>query len=380
MSEAGWQDFERSLDTLRNQSRFRQLQPFRTEGLELVDRAGNRFLNFGGNDYLGLAAGRSSVPPPSAAAVASALVCGWTDQHEALARQIARWEGTESAVVFPSGYAACSGTIAALGREGDLILSDALNHASLIDGCRLSRAERVVFPHRDVESVAEVLKSRRGQFARVWIVTESVFSMDGHLAPLVELLDVAERYGATLVVDEAHASGVFGGTGSGLCEELGLKERVGIRIGTLSKAVAARGGFVAAPRIVADFLVNHCRSLIFSTSLSQHEVRVALESLERICGDSEARMRVRSMARLVRERLGIAAQGLEVDVPIVPFLCGLDARALEAAGALREAGLFVPAIRPPTVPEGQARLRASLSAGHEEGMILRLVEALLSLR
>ena len=374
-----WQDFEELLEGLRAQTRLRRLEPFQSQGMELIDSAGNRFVNFGGNDYLGFAANRTGHASPGTAAVASSLVCGWTDRHQELARRIAQWEGTESAVVFPSGYAACSGTIAALCRGGDLILSDALNHASLIDGCRLSRAERVVFPHRDHRAVAEVLASRRRQFRRVWIVTESIFSMDGHVAPIAELVEVADRYDATLVVDEAHASGLFGTTGSGLCEELGLKDRVPIRIGTLSKAIAARGGFVAAPQVVIDFLINHCRSLIFSTSLSKHAVEVALVSIAGIQSDATPRMNVRALARELRESLKICADGFEADVPIVPIRLGDDSRAVSAAEALRVSGLYVPAIRPPTVPEGQARLRVSLSAGHDRGMILRLMQALRSL-
>lgn len=380
MREHAWEDFDQRLDALRAQSRLRRLEPFRAEGMELIDGAGNRLTNFGGNDYLGLAAKRASLPQFESAAVASSLVCGWTDRHDELARRIAQLESTESAVIFPSGYAACSGAISAFCREGDLLLSDELNHASLIDGCRLSRAERVIFPHRDHEAVSNILQSRRGEFARVWIVTESVFSMDGHVAPLAELVHVAERYDATLVVDEAHATGVFGQSGSGLCEELGLKQRVSIRIGTLSKAIAARGGFVAAPKVVTDFLVNHCRSLIFSTSLSDQEVEAALTSVDRIGKEPERRQRVRFIARDLRDQLQIDGEELEAEVPIVPVRVGSDQRAVLASGLLRDLGLYVPAIRPPTVPEGQSRLRVSLSAAHEDGMILRLVEALRSLR
>ncbi|MEL6106632.1 MAG: 8-amino-7-oxononanoate synthase [Planctomycetota bacterium] len=380
MQNQGWEDFDQMLDGLRAQSRFRRLESFAAEGIELVDGKGERWTNFGGNDYLGLAAKRENTPVRTSTAVASSLVCGWTDRHAELAFRIAELEDTEAAVVFPSGYAACSGAVAALCREGDLLLSDELNHASLIDGCRLSRAERVIFPHRDHQTVAEILRSRRGDFARAWILTESVFSMDGHVAPIEDLANVAERYGATLVVDEAHATGVFGETGSGLCEELGLKERVGIRIGTLSKAIAARGGFVAGPQVVIDYLVNHCRPLIFSTSLSNHEVEAALSSIDRVRSEPEHRRRVRSIARDLRDRLRIGGEGLETEVPIVPVRLGSDQRAVSTSRSLRDLGLYVPAIRPPTVAEGQARLRVSLSAAHEDGMILRLVEALRSLR
>ena len=188
----------------------------------------------------------------SIGATASGLVCGWTDRHEKLAEAIAIFEGTEASVVFPTGYAACMGTVATLGRKADLILSDQLNHASLIDGCRLARAEVSVFPHRDVDAVEHVLRKRSSEFRTTWIVTESVFSMDGHVAPLAELCELADRYGAKLIVDEAHGTGVLGETGRGACQALNVDARVPIRIGTLSKAIGAQGGFV-----LRGFLRDH---------------------------------------------------------------------------------------------------------------------------
>ncbi|MFG0263336.1 MAG: aminotransferase class I/II-fold pyridoxal phosphate-dependent enzyme, partial [Novipirellula sp. JB048] len=249
------------LAELKTRHRFRSLVPRQAEGAAFIDAAQRRMLNFGSNDYLGLAASRSSSSIAAAASgsTASPLVCGWTPLHQQLAERIATLEGTESAVLFPSGYAACSGTIATLAEAGDLILSDELNHASLIEGCRLSRAECIVYPHRDHEFVASTLADRRDRFTRVWIVTDGVFSMDGHVAPLRQLAELAERFTATLIVDEAHGTGVLGQTGSGLCEAFELKDRVPIRIGTLSKAIGCQGGFVAGPKVVTEYLVNRCR-------------------------------------------------------------------------------------------------------------------------
>ncbi len=245
-----------------------------------------------------------------------------------LAERIAALESTASAVLFPSGFAGCSGTIATLAEAGDLILSDQLNHASLIDGCRLSRAQTVIYPHRDVDAVAQVLARRRGEFARAWIVTDGVFSMDGHVAPLPELCDLAERFDAHVMVDEAHATGVLGDRGSGLCEAFGVKDRVAIRIGTLSKAVGSQGGFVAGPQPVIDYLINRCRSLIYSTALAPAAVLAALDAFDVIAGQPERRRHLHQLAVSLRQQLSIHADPLESLVPIVPVLVGDDAEAV----------------------------------------------------
>ena len=362
--------------------RRRRLVPRVARGVWLSEPGHRELINFGSNDYLGLAAGHE-VPLPSTASGttstgsgASALVCGWSAQHQALAEQIAQLESTESAVLFPTGFAACSGTVATLAEAGDLILSDRLNHASLIDGCRLSRATRLVFPHRDCDAVQQILQRRRGEFARVWIVTDAVFSMDGHLAPLPRLCDLAEQYDATLIVDEAHGTGVFGRNGSGMCEEFGVKDRVPIRIGTLSKAIGSQGGFVAAPRAVSDYLVNRCRSLIYSTALAPPAVAAAADAIGRIRDEPWRRIHLHRLARRVREGLSIEVDPTESRGPIIPVPMGEDRAAVAASARLAEAGFFVPAIRPPTVPEGGARLRISLSAAHDDAMIDALVAAI----
>jgi 8-amino-7-oxononanoate synthase len=371
-------DLDRRLSELDENQRRRNLVPRTSDGVYLVDADGRRLLNFGGNDYLGLAAERrtSQVEPGSGA---SPLVCGWTAAHGQLAETIARFESTEAAVLFPSGYAACSGCVATLAEAGDLILSDQLNHASLIDGCRLSRADRVIYPHRDTNSLEQILTQKRGEFHRVWIVTDGVFSMDGHVAPLPELCELAERHDACLIVDEAHGTGVLGDSGSGVCEALNVKDRVAIRIGTLSKAIGAQGGFVAGPQIVIDYLINRCRSLIYSTSLAPAAVLAALAAFDLIRDQPERRRHVQQLARHVRDGLSIDASPLEASVPIIPIVIGGDEAALAASDELVKAGFYVPAIRPPTVPDGTARLRVSLSAAHEETMVESLVSAIKTL-
>ena len=366
------------LNDLGDQHRRRQLVPRLQQGTRIVGPDGRELVNFGGNDYLGLAAENVTRSSESAAtgSQASALVCGWTTEHQRLADAVAQFESTEAAVIFPSGFAACSGTIATLAEAGDLILSDQLNHASLIDGCRLSPAQCHVYPHRDVAAVEKILAQQRGQYKRVWIVTDSVFSMDGHIAPLVELCDLAEKYDAVLIVDEAHGTGVLGDCGSGLCEALGVKSKVPIRIGTFSKAIGSQGGFVAGPNVVIDYLINRCRSLIYSTSLAPAAVRAALAAIEVINNQPDRRELLGCLTSQVRERLSITSEPIERLVPIIPVMVKEDSAVMALSGKLQDAGLFVPAIRPPTVPPGPARLRISLSAAHQQADIDRLLDLL----
>jgi 8-amino-7-oxononanoate synthase len=365
---------ERELETLRERGRRRQLVPRSVRGIRLVDPGGRETLNFGSNDYLGIAAGGPASVEAVRGGMASSLVCGWTDRHEALARSLAAFEQTETAVLFPTGFAAGSGVVATLPRAGDWILSDQLNHASLIDGCRLSRAERLVFPHRDVGFVEQALREQRQRFEQAWIVTDGVFSMDGHLAPLPELCDLADRYDAILIVDEAHGTGVLGAGGRGACEALGVESRVPIRIGTLSKALGSQGGFIAGPQVVCDYLINRCRPLIYSTSLAPAAVELAGLALEIIRREPQRREHLARLARTARQLLGLDAENpIAAGVPIVSIELGDDRRATDVSRGLAEAGFFVPAIRPPTVPEGTSRLRISLSAAHEEAMLRSLV-------
>ncbi len=366
---------DQRLGELRRDNRLRRLVRRVADGVRLIESSGRELINFGSNDYLGLAAQRRVSPVPTGS-MSSALVCGWTDQHQQLADKIARFESTESALLFPTGFAACQGTVATLADQGDLILSDQLNHASLIDGCRLSGATTVVYPHRDCDAVARVLEQQRAEFARVWIVTDSVFSMDGHVAPLPQLCDLARRYDAILIVDEAHATGVLGESGSGLCEALGVKDRVDIRIGTLSKAIGSQGGFVAAPAAVTDYLVNRCRPLIYSTALAPSAVVAADEAIDVIADEPQRRDRLGRLLHLFRRSLSMECDSIESTVPIIPVSIGDDARAVAMSERLAEAGFYVPAIRPPTVPQGTARLRISFSAAHDESMVAALAKAI----
>lgn len=360
----------------------RRLIPRRHEGPYVVEED-RRLINFGSNDYLGIAMQASSADAAGDAARgaggagASPLVCGFTRLHAELCQQLAELEEAESAVLFPTGFAACSGTIAALAERDDLILSDALNHASLIDGCRLAKAERFIYPHRDHRAVAALLQSHRHRFTRAFIVTDSVFSMDGTRAPLAELVDIADAHGATLIVDEAHATGVLGKRGAGLCDDLELEQRIPVRIGTLSKALGAHGGFVVGPRLVTDYLLQKSRPLIYSTAAPPMVVAAALQGLRIVRDEPQRRRRVLQLASALVARLKqLGLRSTDHGTPIVPVILGDAERTLAAATALAEAGFYVPAIRPPTVPSGTARLRISLSAAHSDEMIESLCQTI----
>lgn len=368
----------RELATLEASDSLRRLRRWPDPGEGGVGGGEGELISFASNDYLGLAAERWSTSGDCPrGAGASPLVSGYTELHDRLCRILAQWEKAEAAVVLPSGYAACCGVVATLPRAGDLILSDRWNHASLIDGCRLSKAEKRVYPHGDLAAVEATLIRHRHEFEQVWIVTDGVFGMDGDIAPLEGLCDLADRHDAIMVVDEAHGSGVLGEDGSGVCEDRGVRARVPIRIGTLSKAVGSQGGFVVGPQTVIDYLVNFCRPLIFSTAASPLVIATAIDGIRAIREEPWRRQRVRELACRVRGHLSPV---VEVDssgcVPIIPIILGSNQRAVHVAKQARQAGLFIPAIRPPTVPAGTARLRISLSATHRDDHIDRLLQFL----
>jgi len=350
---------------------------------------GREMIHFGSNDYLALAAD----PRLGAAAIeairsegwgsgASPLILGHGRVHERLAARLAQLEGTEAAVVFPSGYAANTGAIAALVGPGDVVYTDRNNHASLLDGCRLSRADVRAYPHGDCRALEHLLAGAgRSQHRRRLIVTDGLFSMDGDLAPLEELADLAERYRAMLLVDEAHATGVFGGRGRGVAEHLGVEPRITVRVGTLSKALGSQGGFVAGSRSLVAWLIHRARPYVFSTALPAAACAAAIAALD-VVRDEPSR-RETLLARAAALRTQLAAQGWNLGrstSQIIPVIVGRPERALTLSTALGDQGLFVPAIRPPTVPEGESCLRISLTCGHDEEMIGRLVEALGGLR
>jgi 8-amino-7-oxononanoate synthase len=332
---------------------------------------GQVLLNLSSNDYLGLAQDpRLSAAAQTAAARwgtgagASRLVVGNLALHEAVEAQLAAFKGTAAAVIFPTGYMANVGTITALTGPGDVIFSDRLNHASIYDGIKLSGASLQRFRHRDLDHLEKLLQEQGGARRRL-IITDSVFSVDGDLAPLAEIAALKARYGAWLMIDEAHATGVFGARGTGLAEALGVAQAVDIHLGTFSKALGSQGGYVAGDRRLVDYLHNRARSFIYSTALAPPVLGAIGEALEIVAQEPERRDYL--LGKAAGWRRGFRAAGLDIlgsETQIIPVLVGENDRTLEFAGQLKAQGLMAVALRPPTVPAGKARVRFSLTAAH----------------
>ncbi len=359
----------------------RHLEPLDSPQGPVVRVGDETLVNFASNDYLGLAAS-SSVRAAALAAVerygvgtgASRLVVGDTAAHHRLEARLAAFERAEAVRLFNSGYAANTGILPALVGPGDAVFSDALNHASLVDGCRLSRAHVHVYPHADVEALARALAETPAR--RKLVVTDTVFSMDGDVAPLRDIVAACRAHGAALMVDEAHATGVLGARGAGLCDELGLEGAVDLRMGTLSKSLGVMGAYVATSRAVADLLVSRARPFVFSTALPAHLCAAAEAAVDTVEGDPTLRERLWRNIRRFADGLRVLGVRAEPRSAVFPIILGAPERALDAARRLRQAGVLVKAIRPPTVPEGTSRLRFCLSAAHTVGHVDLALEAL----
>lgn len=361
---------------------------------------GKRVLNCGSNDYLGLAdhpavveAACKALRDAGAGSRASRLVSGSLDVHHALEESLARFEGTAASLAFSSGYATAVGTIPALVGPGDLVVIDRLCHACMVDGVRLSGARLLVFPHNDVGRLEEILRRADQRNAsrdaaarsRTLIVTESVFSMDGDIAPLRDIVRLKEHYGAWLMVDEAHATGLYGPRRTGLAEELGVSDDIDVRMGTLGKALGAAGGYICGSALLIDFLVNRARSFMFSTAPAPAAAAAATAALAILAGDEgrERCSRVWANVTMVASRLNHLLPRATVPPPgrppasvILPLIIGDEQRATTASAALFDAGVFIPAIRFPTVRRGCARLRLALTANHNTADIAELMAAL----
>ncbi len=362
----------------------RKLVPSERGAASTIIRNDRALINLGSNDYLNLAgdprivaAARGSLAKGWGSG-ASALVSGWSLEHETLANEIAAFEETEAAVLYPTGYAANVGAITALVGRGDVIYSDALNHASLIDGARLSGATVRKYAHGDASVLEHKIRSdkKSGEYRRGLIVTDGVFSMDGNLAPLERIVELAEEHELMLLVDEAHGTGVIGENGRGAAEYLGVSERIPIKVGTLSKALGSVGGFVAGSRTLIDWLINHSRPLVFSTAAPAATAAAASAALRVVIGEPERRAQLASLANRMRvrfEEIGVAVS--EGITPIIPVVLGDPDVTMRIAESLTKAGFYVPAIRPPTVPDGTSRLRISVSSGLDAETIDRFIIA-----
>ncbi|HTA73345.1 MAG TPA: 8-amino-7-oxononanoate synthase [Gemmatimonadaceae bacterium] len=341
---------------------------------------GQDAIDFSSNDYLGLAS-----DPRLAAAVTDALrenalgagaarlISGDHPLHEALERELAEFKRAEAALLFGSGYLANVGTIPALAGRRDVIYADALNHASLIDACRLSRAEVRTFPHLDLAGLADMLDADRGRFRRRLIVVDGVFSMDGDLFPLCELTNIAQAYDAWTYVDDAHGTGVLGENGRGSAEHWRIEGQIDVIMGTLGKAFGVAGAYVTGSRVLIDYLLNRARAFVFTTAQPPALAAAALAALHVIQSEPELRARLRRNAARVRSALRVPGPA---GGHIIPVLIGEGDATMRVGAALRERGILVGAVRPPTVPLGTSRLRITLSAAHTDDDIERLLGAL----
>ena len=335
-------------------------------------RIGDRtYLNFSSNDYLNLARHPDVVAKAAEAlraagcgATASRLLTGTLTWHDELEQKLARYKGYPCALLFGSGFLANVGTIPALMGRNDYVFADKLVHASIVDAIMLSRAKLYRFRHNDVEHLEQLLKKSETSGRRL-IVTESVFSMDGDLAPLQDIAHVAQRHGAMVMVDEAHATGVFGPKGGGLVREWGLEPMINIGLGTLSKAFGGYGGFVACSESMRAFLINHARSFIYSTALPPSVVGAALGAMQVIEESCDLGAQLLKNAAVFRNRLQEAGLNTGNSASqIIPIMVGKNSKALAISEKLREQGIIGVAIRPPTVPQGTARIRLSVTLAH----------------
>ncbi|RKX60714.1 MAG: 8-amino-7-oxononanoate synthase [Thermodesulfobacteriota bacterium] len=358
---------------------------FPLEGLQrgVIKANGKTLVDFSSNDYLGLAGhptliegAKKAMEKWGAGARASRLMSGDLEIHHRLESAIAALKGKEASLIFGSGYLANTGIIPALCGRDDVIYSDRLNHASIVDGVLLSRARFYRFRHNDLNHLEDLLKNHRSRYRKALIVVESVYSMDGDQAPVSGLLELRGRYGAMLMIDEAHATGVFGTKGEGIISQTGA-DAVDVILGTFGKALGGYGAFVAVSNRMKQFLLNRARTFIFSTALPPAVIGANLAAVKLLEEEPERRSRVCELASELRQAL---KEDLGLNTPsesqIVPVMAGDSQSALSLAESLRDAGFFVKAIRPPTVPEGTARIRLSVTANHGAGDLHRLLEAL----
>ena len=343
---------------------------------------GRRYAHFTSNNYLGLAthprlkaAAGEAVEAYGTSVTASRLLCGSTPLHDALEQRLGRWTGREACLLFSAGYLANLGLLSALADAETEVFSDELNHASIVDGCRLARAEVRVYRHGDSGHLRALLAESRA--ARRIVVSETVFSMDGDLAPVAELAAAAREFEAALILDEAHALGVFGREGAGLLAQPDIEAPEAIVVGTLSKALGSVGGFVAGPREVVEYLINRSRPFIFNTALPPAAVGAAHAALDLVAEELQRRERVLALAASLRERLTVLGYDVGRSAsPIVPAIVGEAVQALALEERLAAGGVLAKAVRPPTVPEGTARVRFNLRADHDEADLAAVAGAL----
>jgi glycine C-acetyltransferase len=364
------------LENLHNKGLYRSLRCVEGDQGPTLLIDGREVINFSSNNYLGLAnhpvlreAAKVAIDRYGCGSGASRLISGNMTLHEELESKIAQLKETEAALVFNSGFQANTGIIPVLVGEGDVILSDALNHASIVDGCRLARATIVVYRHCDLNELERGLKNSLPN-CRKLIVTESLFSMDGDEAPLADIVSLAERHGAMVMVDEAHATGVYEPKGAGIVAKLGLSERVLVQMGTLGKALGGFGAYVAGSKALRELLINRCRSFIFTTSLPPAVMAMSIAAIDLSQREPERRQALRNNCQLLRD--GLESLGYSLGTSrsqILPLMIGDATRCMKLSEDLLQRGIFAQGIRPPTVPAGTSRLRITLMATHAREQI-----------
>ena len=380
------------LTSIREAGLYREVRRIDSPQSASILYQGKGLLNFSSNDYLGLAnapelkeAAIRAIERYGAGAGASRLICGSLAPHHELDESLAQFKGTQAALSFSSGYAAATGAICALIDREDVVVVDKLVHACIIDAVRLSGAKMRVFAHNDLNELEDILKWSQARptaasatrRSRTLVITESVFSMDGDQAPLKAIVAIKDRYGAWLMLDEAHATGLLGPTRKGLAEACGVNDHIEIQMGTLGKAVGSAGGYICGPKTLIEFLINRARSFIFSTAPVPAAAAAATAGIRVIQSETGERRCQALWAGINRLTQGLAVQR-EAESAIIPIHIGPEQQAVNVATALLERGIYVPAIRYPTVARGQARLRVTLTASHTAAQIAELVSGLQS--
>lgn len=368
--------FQEQIARLQKQNLFRSLSSIDSEPSTLIEQNGRKYLQFCSNNYLGLAshpvlkaAAASAVKNWGVGAGASRLISGNVDINRSLELRLSQFKKTEAALVFNSGYVANLGAISALMGKPDLILADRLNHASLVDGCRLSQGKFRIYRHKDTEQLRKLLSGRKKD-QNILIVTDGVFSMDGDITPLPELLSLAEEYEAFIYLDDAHGTGVLGPHGSGTCEHFNLSSSRIIQMGTFSKALGGFGGFVTGSDLLIKYLINKARPFIYTTALPPSVLATALAALDLVEENHSLRDQLWNIRNHLSQKLtqlGFDLCGSET--PIIPIRIGSSEKALLFSQKLLQEGVLIPAIRPPTVPAGTSRLRITLMATHTRDQI-----------
>lgn len=340
-----------------------------------------KYIDFSSNDYLGLAghpklikASKEALDSFGTSSSASRLLSGDFDIHHRLEEEVARFKGKPQALVFNSGYQANIGIVSSLCGRQDAVFSDRLNHASIIDGIILSGSRLFRFAHNDVDHLESILKKERSKFKKGLIIAETVFSMDGDKPLLKELTDLKDKYDCLLMVDEAHATGIYGKSGSGLVEEYGLTDRVDLIMGTFGKALGGFGAYLASSKSMVDYLINTCRSFIYSTSLPPSIAACDLAAIGLIKEEPYRREKLLDLARYFRDELKSMGLNVKGDSQIVPVVIGENEKTCEAAKKLQKKGYWILPIRPPTVASGQARIRFSLTFNHDKEILQRLLK------